>query len=472
MDTSGKTCIAHTFSERLNLHQMLRASFFCSRSALQDATRIIPTIAAMLARSNPKIGSAICEILVGDPDVANLNSLPHQFSSLIVNPIKSAIDEDVNIYKVIVIDALDECSQPQIVVSLIKAILNGVADIPLKFCIVSRPEDWIKSAFRHSARSSFFQDFSLHDVPKSDVQHDIEAYLKSALSEISNARGYSQHDSPWPPEEEVKALLIGLDGLFIYAATAIRYIAAQGANFRRRLSNIACGSTPVLRVNTIDNLYLMIVDQAFGQLDDGECILRREVLASVVLIQTPLSMAGIASLLDIPKDQVEADLSLFHSVIHIPPGSRGHISIFHASFREFIVDPVRCGDVHHVDTSKGHVMLAVKCLQSMNKSLQRNICNLPEDRIGALTHEIPDLSIIPEALRYSCLHWASHLVDGFSHGVVDVSPVLKSLRTFIDEHLLHWFECLSVLGGLEGGLKSLLKTNETLSASSQHDENN
>ena len=398
--------------------------------------------------------------------MANLNSLPHQFGSLIVDPINRAIDRDVKIFKVIVIDALDECSSPRTVVSFIKAILNGVADIPLRFFIVSRPEGWIKSAFRHAVRSSLVQEFALHDVAKSDVQRDIETYLRSALSEIANGCSYSQHDSPWPPEQELMALLIRSDGLFIYASTAIRYIDAWGVNFRRRLTELVRpGPTSVLQASTIDNLYLMVMKQAFANLEDSESILRREVLTLVVLSQTPLSITGIASLLDMPKDQVEAALSPLHSVIHVPSGSHGHISIFHASFREFIIDPARCGDGYHVDASKSHEMLAIKCLQLLNKSLQRNICKLPEDWIGALAHEIPDLSVIPEALRYSCLHWANHLADGFSQHVADIAQVLKDLRPFADKHLLHWFECLSILGELETGLKSLRKANEMLSVS-------
>ena len=84
---------------------------------------------------------------------------------------------------------------------------------------------------------------------------------------------------------------------------------------------------------------------------------------------------------------------------------------------------------------------------------------------GALAHEIPDLSVILEALRYSCLHWASHLADAISYPYADVSPVLEHLRTFTNEHLLHWFACLSACGELETGLTCLARTNESLSVS-------
>ena len=461
---TGKTSIAHSLSERLDRMQMLGASFFCSRSALKDASRIIPTIATMLAQSDPEIRSAIHEVLASDPDVADLNSLPQQFSYLVVNPIKRVVDKDVKLHKIIVIDALDECSSPWIVESLIKTILSGVADIPLKFFIASRPEDWIKDALRPVVGPSLFQEFSLHDVAKADAQRDIETYLRLALSEIANTRSHSR--GPWPPEQELKALLVRSDGLFIYAATAIRYIRARGVNFRRRLTEIVRpGPTSVLQAGTIDNLYLIIMDQAFDNLEDSECILRREVLASVVLFQTPLSMTSIASLLNMPNDQTEADLSPFASVTHIPSDNDGHISIFHASFREFILDSARSGDGYSIDARNGHEMLTIRCLQLLNRSLRRNICTLRADGIGTLAHEVPDLSVIPEALRYSCLHWASHLVDAFSNPLTDISPALEHLQIFADEHLFHWFECLSVFGELETGLKSLAKTNELFSVS-------
>ena len=403
--------------------------------------------------------------------MADLNSLPQQFNSLVVKPTKCVIDKNVKIYKIIVVDALDECSPQWKVEEFIKAILDGVVNTPLKFFIVSRPEDWIKKAFRQVANPLLLQEFALHDVAKSDVQRDIETYLRSALSEIAEARSYLHYGSPWPPEEELSALLIRSDGLFIYAATAIRYIGARGVNSQWRLTEIVRPEpTSVLQASTIDNLYLMIMAQAFDNLEGSECILRWEVLASVVILQTPLSIAGIASLLDMPIVQIEADLSPFYSVIHVPSNCHEYITIFHASFREFIVNPVRCRDGNYVDACKGHEMLTIKCLQLLNRSLQRNICNLHEDRIGALAHDIPDSNVISEALRYSCMHWASHLADAFSHPIADISPTLKHLRVFADDHLLHWFECLSVIGELDTGLYSLARANETLSVSALYGE--
>jgi len=129
---TGKTSIAHTLCERLDIQKKLGASFFCSRSALRDARRIIPTTASMLARSNSKIRSAIHDVLARKPDVADLNYLPQQFSSLIVNPIKLATASHPEVYYIIVLDAIDECSASGVVEILIKTAIDGMSDIPFK----------------------------------------------------------------------------------------------------------------------------------------------------------------------------------------------------------------------------------------------------------------------------------------------------------------------------------------------------
>ena len=98
------------------------------------------------------------------------------------------------------------------------------------------------------------------------MQCDIEVYLGSKFSEIAKSCGYSQHDSCWPPEEEVMTLLTRSDGLFIYAATAIRYIGAPGVNSVLCLTTIVRpGHASVWQASTIDSLYSMIMDQAFDK---------------------------------------------------------------------------------------------------------------------------------------------------------------------------------------------------------------
>ena len=62
---------------------------------------------------------------------------------------------------------------------------------------------------------------------------------------------------------------------------------------------------------------------------------------------------------------------------------------------------------------------------------------------------------------------ASHLVDTLADPPADVQPALEDMRTFADEHILHWFEGLSAFDELESDLKSLATAVEAISVSVQ-----
>ena len=109
-------------------------------------------------------------------------------------------------------------------------------------------------------------------------------------------------------------------------------------------------------------------------------------------------------------------------------------------------------------------MLADKCLECLNRSLRFNICNLVEVG-GSHSHGINDVNVIPESLRYACIYWASHLKDALADPSANSARTLGLLSKFADEHLLHWFECLSAMGELESGVESLTMAQEAVSVS-------
>ena len=74
---------------------------------------------------------------------------------------------------------------------------------------------------------------------------------------------------------------------------------------------------------------------------------------------------------------------------------------------------------------------------------------------------------IPEALWYSCLHWASHLAQDLAAGLAQDGEFRALVLAFVDQHLLHWFECLSVLKELESGIMSLDMAYEAISVSTK-----
>ena len=82
----------------------------------------------------------------------------------------------------------------------------------------------------------------------------------------------------------------------------------------------------------------------------------------------------------------------------------------------------------------------------MNTHLRFNICCLPD--LWARRASIVDLQEklrehVPSELEYSCLYWASHLFQS-RHQRVNVQTQ-SALSLFIQSHLLHWLELLSLL---------------------------
>ena len=298
---------------------------------------------------------------------------------------------------------------------------------------------------------------SLHDVERTVVQDDIKLYLETSLSAIARRDPHPIH---WPPSDELEILLERSDRLFIYAATAIRFIGAIDVDFRERLMDVTRLTPARMETGVMDSLYNDIMQQAFRRLYPNEETCRHEVLSAAVFLLDPLCMDGTASLLSMDSFRTRIGLAPFRSVIHVPTSDTSPVSIFHASFRDFIVNPSRCKKFS-LDSSEGHRMLTVHCLRYLNRYLKRNICNLDINTTLLLSHDDDDVphAAIADGLRYSCLHWASHLAHALSgtpplHSEDEIQDLACE---FLNHHLVHWFECLGALGDLEAGIKSLDK---------------
>ena len=292
-------------------------------------------------------------------------------------------------------------------------------------------------------------------------------YLETSLAEIKTDHGHTL--DTWPPQSKISALLDRSGTLFIYAATAIHYISQGGPLYKSRLSAMAnrdMKSVSKLQTSTVDGLYGHILDQACESKEESEVIPMRQLVSMIVFLRNPLPIQPISSL---SEKNAHLYLSLLTSVIHVPTHKEAAVAPFHASFPDFIADPTRYSHKRYPPFSalaalEGHGMLALKCLEQMNCSLKYNLCEVPKEltvsRRG--TTNLPDNSgKISEALKYSCLYWASH----FFKAQLSRVELIDVLDTFLHKHLLHWIECLSALGELQTGIPSLRSAATALSVS-------
>ena len=252
-------------------------------------------------------------------------------------------------------------------------------------------------------------------------------YLKTSLAEIKADHGDTL--DTWPPQSEISSLLDRSGALFIYAATAIRYITEDGELYESRLSNRDIKSS-TLQTSDIDDLYKHILDQACESKEEREVIPMRQLVLMIVFLRNPLPIQAISSLLE--RD-ARLYLSTLRSVIHIPTHEEAAVTPFHASFPDFVTDATCCkrdSPFRTLDASEGHEMLARKCLEQMNRSLKYNICEVPKELTVSrkeTTNSRDNSRKIFEVLKYSCIYWASHFFETQLPG----DNLIDALDTFL-----------------------------------------
>jgi hypothetical protein len=216
---------------------------------------------------------------------------------------------------------------------LIKHVLLS-SDIPLKIFITSHDEPLTRAVFD---LASFLRcRFILHEVGKDVVEGDIRKYVETSLSEVR---------SPGCDDAGDMSKLIRQCGtLFIYAATAVHYIAGACGFSGNRLSAVASRSTTKRFQASLDDLYGQILEQACADMEEDEVNNMRHFAADIIFLQDTLPIQAIASLSeqDIRPDQLRQYLSPLHSVIHVPDQEEAAVTLFHASFFDFITNLTCC----------------------------------------------------------------------------------------------------------------------------------
>jgi len=356
MARTGKTTIAYSFGEFLDENGSLASTFFSSHLCVDtsDVHCIIPTICLQLAASGylPSFSHLIIDVVEANPNCKSWR-IPKQFLNFIVRPLTAAYRDtrEVVVVPVVVLDALDECSDQSLVAELLSLILKHSTSLPVKFFITSRPEIRLKESFDNSLAHS---NFILHEVEKEIVEADIELYIKAYLLD-----GFNRHD--WPSQAEVKSLVNMSGSLFIYAATVCKYITQRGSSGRPQpLSDVVnfASETSFGVTQPLDVLYKRILDTAYDSTNPRERSDIGMVLKAVVYIYNPLSMSAISVLVKIPLGRVQSALAFLHSLIYIPSSqdSAKHISIFHASFYDFISNE-NISLEHHLNPCVSHESL-------------------------------------------------------------------------------------------------------------------
>jgi hypothetical protein len=452
---TGKSAIARTVARRYYEQRRLAASFFFSKGGgdVSHAGKFVTSIAMQLAHKVPESRQHICDAVAERSDIVG-QSLRDQWHHLVLRPL--SLLEGPSSF-VLVVDALDECDDDnniRIIVQLLAEArsLNGVR---LRVFLTSRPEVPIRYGFCQIPNLEH-QDFVLHSISPSIVDCDITLFLEDNLRIL----GEEDHmGAGWPGEEVIRTLARRASGLFIWAATACRFI-RDGLFVEDRLRALVEGgssdntATPEEHLNGIYITVLQTSIRTSPSAREQQMYynILRGVLGSVVILFSPLSVQSLSRVLLIPKQRVDRMLRGLHSILDIPIDEARPLRLHHPSFRDFVLDNDRCRDANFwVDEKSAHQQLAENCILIMSSALMQDMCGIGAP--GTLVAEVEKDRVeqcLPPEMQYACLYWIQHLQKSDVRLRDD-----DQVHTFLKEHFLHWLEALSWMDKVSEGIHAI-----------------
>ncbi|KAJ5902536.1 hypothetical protein N7495_003064 [Penicillium taxi] len=459
MAGTGKSTISRTLAASFQDMGILGASFFFKRGAgdRSNAKRLFTTIAKQLVDRVPRLIPGIAHA-VEDNKGISAKSLKVQFEKLLQQPLLD-LDRSPRSPQtwVIVIDALDECEKEREVEVLLHLLsqMKEAESIRLRFFLTSRPELPTLLGFREIEDKNR-RHLVLHEIPKPIIEHDISEFLSYQLKRIKNDREELEEffQSDWPGQNTIQDLVAISIPLFIFAATICRFVGDKTWLPKDRLQEFL--NDPATRsTSEMDRTYLPILNQPLNRLkrdDEKRKFMQEfhEIIGVIILLATPLSVNALSNVTGFAKDTIKNRLDSFRSVLSISDDDDVPVKTLHLSFRDFLLGTEK---EFHVDEQQVHEKMAINCLRIMG-SLEKNICHLPYGTNRAtIQSETIKKCLVPE-LQYASRYWTYHLdqsKNGKAYG--------KEVLSFLEEHLLHWLEAMSLMGILSesvGVLNTLL----------------
>ena len=452
---SGKTTIAYTIAKRFeegnaDQHTVLGGNLLCSRQfqETQSQTRILPTIAYQLAHK--------CESYANALHVANkFSTVNHDVSSQIKNLLvgpwqlsQASRHPELPPY-LIVIDALDEIKDDG-GLAFLRVLLITIKECDLrgfKFLVTSRSDPKVAALCESFTSEAVCR---LQDVPIEEATSDIETYLKAELPELAGCPEFAE-------------LVQRASGLFIYAATAVKYltprdsitVGEQTLMLNDFLSKSYEPTSSSDATFLIDELYRQIMCDAFSNLSGIVLARRLRILYTFLCTAERPSMSIVAALvLDGDDDAARAVLCDLHAVLYTQDDQ---VFWYHASFPDFIFTQSRSNflidNKNFTFSCHGpthHRFLGESCfciMKSEKSGLRFNMGNIPSsflfDRDNATELSEQVNQNISPVLRYSSLYWTHHLP---LPQLINTDNLCCCISEFLQIRVLFWIEAMNLLG--------------------------
>lgn len=404
--------------------------------------------------------SHICEAIKTNNDIGH-QGIREQWKQLIHEPL-AKVDKVMRGRScfVLVIDALDECDSDEDVSVFLEllSMVKGLRNAKLRVFITSRPELTIRLGFFNMPHI-IYRNLILHQVDRSIVNQDIRLFLVNEMARISSRR---KTIIGWPGEDAIDMLVERADYLFIYAATASRYVGeSPHIPPEKRLRNLLSGASSGLTAErSLDVMYLKILEDSLTIERSKQELMElssqfKLIVGAIVLVYEPLCAESLTQLLDIHLAQyIESDEAIgnfvnitidpFASLLNIPLSCDSPIKILHPSFRDFLKSEDRCTIDHfRVDSQHLHNELCSACLHVLNSDLEPNYSHVQQPGLLSATFDRKRLrQTLQDHVRYASRYWVRH----FTNSAQGASVI--GISRFFKKDLLKWLKLILYLGEL------------------------
>ncbi|KAF8598058.1 hypothetical protein BDV93DRAFT_478792, partial [Ceratobasidium sp. AG-I] len=282
----GKSSIVSSICRELESQGSLGAHFFCRRDDpdLRSPERILNTIVHRLAMKYKAYGHAVSSAIDRNIELPN-SPLQNRYDNLVEKPLQSLARKKSSLL-VLVLDALDECDKGNSRRALLTYLRGLSMLLPwIKVIITSRPDQDIKEVLAKPDDPAICVR-NVHDYNASD---DIYSYTRKQMTDIATAKKRTD----WP-NDTIRLLSQRADGLFIWAATACRFISGA-INVNQSLKQVMEGTSS----SGLDELYATAIRHSMDREDQYNIQETRQCIAAIVATasRTPLSVPALESLL-------------------------------------------------------------------------------------------------------------------------------------------------------------------------------
>ena len=452
----GKSSIAHSVAEAFHLQNRLGAAIFLDDRAegkIIGSKNLSTTIASQLADYDENIREAIAAKIKFDASLAECD-IARQFPDLIV----SATDGLALIGPIcIIIDGLEDAVNPTEQLRLLTTISDHFDKLPSNFRLVLTA--------RHGPTSEDIKQL-LPDCIIKEITFDDEGTIVDYNKHLSQSLRHlfskkSEIAEKYTIDKLRDEFAKRSKGVYFWVSAACQFLLlCTYGDECKILENILSPEPPRTAEVAMDQLFRVILSNIPYMPLMYQSLIRSPQPLPLKSSESPDGVLVLVSGHESSKSTYQSPfLNLMQNLgFFIENGRDGKdnpLFSIHPCLEDFLTSSRRCHGTNfnfYVDRLAPPLSMVEICFDLMERLLRQNICTLDDPMV--LNEEILDRDDclgqhIPIILQDMCRNWIFHL-EAFADGKCNsIDSVLDRLDTFLSKHLLHWIECMSLLGWVD-----------------------